>query len=80
MPVGGRTERREYRRQGRHWETMGDRQKGMASGDTIVALGRQIMFANVSYLFPDKKPLSLPSLKYPIHLIQHHIKVLPESI
>jgi len=40
------TERRLYRMQGRHWETMGGRQKGMASGDTIVASGRQIIFAD----------------------------------
>jgi len=32
------------------------------------------------HLFPDKKPLNLPPLRYPLHLIQHHIKVVSGSI
>jgi len=31
------------------------------------------------YLFPDKKPLSLPPLRYPLNHMQHHIKVIPRS-
>jgi len=31
------------------------------------------------HLFPDKKPLSLPPLRYPLNHMQHHIKVMPGS-
>jgi len=31
------------------------------------------------HLFPDKKPLSLPPLRYPLNHMQHHIKVRPGS-